>query len=304
MGSTVAQKDKWQEDLSSVVAEIPTYFNDFTRLWGEFLGNGSSLKDMNEQIIRIFDELRPFDSVMSLLNQNIDNILSDPKIPEETVAYVKGRFFRSYAWTARGCDWSKNVKDEAWPLFYERLKKAESILVPAIEKYPNDPYLPTVMLIIILGEEADRNTMEYYFKKAITADPHYYRAYLQKLIYLEPRWYGTPKDVLDYGEECIKTGDWEHKVPYIMALGIYDLTTTDLEKVFQNEQLWKITEYVYKEYLKRYPNSIQMRTEYFRDAVYGHKWNEAKEQYKVLGSNWDRAVLPANEYIRLLRQIP
>ena len=47
-----------------------------------------------------------------------------------------------------------------------------------------------------------------------------------------------------------------------------------------------------------------MRTEYFRDAVYGHKWSEAKEQYKVLGSNWDRAVLPANEYIRLLRQIP
>ncbi len=304
MGSTKLQKDKWQEDMSGVVNDIPTYFNDFTRLWRESLAKESSIKVINEQIIRIIDDLTPYDSVMDLINQHIDNILSDSNIPLETATYIKGRFFVSYAWTARGNGFSKEVKPESWAIFRERLDKASSILIPAIEKFPNNPYLPTEMITVALGKEEDRNTMEYYFKKAVTADPHYYIAYRQKQNYLEPRWYGTPKDVIDFGAECIKTGDWEHKIPCIMAVGVYELTTSDFEKVFQNEQLWKIVQYVYTEYLNRYPESIKMRTKYLRDAVYGHQWSVAKEQYRILGSNWDRGVLSKAEYVSLLRQIP
>jgi len=304
LGCTIDQKTNWQEDLTSIVSELPNYYNDFISLWSESLTSQLPAKFLNNQGSKILNNIGSYASVMDLLNKNIDTILQNSKIPEATADYIKGVFYTAYAWTARGSDFADKVKEDSWPIFSERLKKAESVLIPAIEKFPNDPYLSGEMLTVVLGKQEDRNTMESYFKKAVAADPTYLTAYIEKMWYLAPRWYGTPQDVLAFGAECLKTDDWKHRIPYVMAKGIFDLSPSGQKEIYQNDDLWKISQYVSEEYLKRYPESIEVRTKYFRNAVYGKRWDVAREQSKMLGSNWDRGVLSKSEYIAMLVSVP
>ena len=39
---------------------------------------------------------------------------------------IEGRFYTEYAWDARGDSFAGDVPEEAWPVFRERLQKAEA----------------------------------------------------------------------------------------------------------------------------------------------------------------------------------
>lgn len=56
---------------------------------------------------------------------------------------------------------------------------------------------------------------------------------------------------------------------------------------------------VYEEYLKRYPDSIGVRTEYANCAALGNRLDVLRKQLDALGGNWDRFVWSDRNYRRI-----
>jgi hypothetical protein len=105
--------------------------------------------------------------------------------------------------------------------------------------------------------------------------------------YLQPRWHGSPKDVLTFGTECLKTGHWRAKIPMVLCNGI-GMMADQSEGIYANESIWELISKTYETFLEHYPKSITFRTEYFRWAMNAKKWGVAREQVKLLGDLWDR----------------
>ena len=59
--------------------------------------------------------------------------------------------------------------------------------------------------------------MELWFDRAMELDPNDYDACYYKLYYLEPKWYGSVKDMLDFGRECVDSKVWGGRVPLVLT---------------------------------------------------------------------------------------
>lgn len=296
-------KSCWKDDMSPAVNDLP---NQVDLMREQFTVLASSIcpgQIINRQVNMMLETLDQNPDVMEKIAETFKASFSDAHISENTRAYGLGAFFTSWAWTARGNGFAETVTEQGWRVFKERLDLAQKVLEPAVEKFPNDPALPTEMITVELGQGQETGRMDLYFQRAIKANPDFFRAYSKKMWYLEPRWYGSTEEVLNFGAECIKTKNWDSKIPMVMIEGIEALNCEN-ENIYQNEQYWNLVDYLFKEYLSRYPNSIGYRTDYFEWAVKGKHWDIAKAQAKILGSNWDHLKLYDNEYRQLLFAIP
>ena len=61
-------------------------------------------------------------------------------------------------------------------------------------------------------------------------------------------------------------------------------------------QVWEPLEKVYREYLRHYPESTIYRSEFAKCAAQGGHWKIAKEQFDILGDEWDRGTFEGGEY--------
>jgi tetratricopeptide (TPR) repeat protein len=104
---------------------------------------------------------------------------------------VKGDFYISYAWKARGTGYAYTVTEEAAKLFEARLALAEKALEKAWSIDPTIDTIPLRMMTVELGQGKGRERMELWFKRVMQLNPNCYQACSHKLYYLEPKWYGT-----------------------------------------------------------------------------------------------------------------
>jgi len=206
-----------------------------------------------------------------------------------------GGYYTIYAWTARGSGWSNTVTDEGWRLMKERLIKAGNLLETA---YP-DSTLKTIiarkMITVVLGLQQGKELMETWYRRGIENDPNDYNIYAAKFNFLLPRWYGSPQELLTFGSECIKTENWAAKVPMIFISAISDLAE-DNTKIYSMPQVWDPLEKVFREYLNHYPESTIYRSQFAKCAAQGGHWKIAKEQFDILGDEWDRETFSEIEY--------
>lgn len=112
-----------------------------------------------------------------------------PKSP--AIAFIDTEYWIQYAWNARGFGYAGTVTPEGWRLYFERLKKAEDILIDARPYAESNPtwarlYLtvgnalgwPKQKLLTVFSEEA---------AKHVDFEPIYYRT----ADYLIPKWGGS-----------------------------------------------------------------------------------------------------------------
>jgi hypothetical protein len=212
---------------------------------------------------------------------------------------LDGDYYIKWAWVARGGGYANTVNDQQWQLFGQRLKQAQQILEAAYAQYPDEPAISNMMLTVALGESLDRDTMETWFQRAIKADPNDYTAYSSKIWYLQPRWYGNATEVWKFGQECAATQNWAYKIPMALTDGLNDVADNGDPDVFANDEVWKLTESVYRKYLDLYPRSDIYRTYFLRAAYLGHHQDVVAEQIKILGKNWDRSLFSLAEYRKI-----
>ena len=99
------------------------------------------------------------------------------------------------------------------------------------------------MMRVELGQGKGRPRMELWFKRAADLNPNYYDAFYAKLYYLEPKWYGSPKDMIEFGRECVNSKKWGGQVPLILkdaheALIKYE-PAKDKPGYWKRPEVWK-----------------------------------------------------------------
>ncbi len=130
---------------------------------------------------------------------------------------IKGYFYIQYAWVARGDGLADTVTEEGARLMEERLGKAEKALTKAWEINPHDARIARWMLTLELGQRKGRDRMEMWFQRAMRLNTNYYEACVCKLYYLEPKWYGSREDMLEFGHQCVTNSNWGPAIPLILV---------------------------------------------------------------------------------------
>lgn len=137
---------------------------------------------------------------------------SEFKPDSATPHIVLADFYINYAWNARGSGWANQVKDWQWKLFRDRLYLSAEQLEKALAFGTPSPEWFEVAQINTLGAGTrnDRQIYDAVTKLGSSFYPNYVPIYLNKVYYLQPRWYGTGTEWVDYVElQSNKAGDAE-----------------------------------------------------------------------------------------------
>jgi hypothetical protein len=225
----------------------------------------------------------------------IDYLLTplEAKLPNNPgVLGLKGRVYVGYAWEARGIGLANTVTRQGWADMAARLAVARAALEQAWHLDPDDPGPPTTMLSVELGQGTGRPTMELWFNRAMAADPDNYAACHAKLYYLEPKWYGSPDDMVAFGRQCVAGDNWFGRLPTILAdahvaLSGYSANPT---AYWLQPGVWDDIVATYVEHLRLHPDDAGLRGYYAKFAFKCHQWKVLNDQFKLLGDQADPAL--------------
>jgi hypothetical protein len=235
----------------------------------------------------------------------------DPGCKKVTLL-LKGDFSVKYAWDARGKASASTVTPQGWKDFEERLNEAASALEEAWKTAPNganplDAKIAKTMLTVELGQAKGRERMELWFERAMKADPDNVAACLTKLTYLEPKWHGSPEEMLQFGQSCFKTQNWEGFLPMLMATSHYRLSEyldADAKAQYYRSPAFRadIT-MVHAAYLQKHADDNYWRTEYVKHLVQMGDLAEARKQVKIIGDNYSRLSATPAAFAELRKKI-
>ena len=202
-----------------------------------------------------------------------------------SVLALEGRVYAEYAWDARGVGYANTVTAEQSKLFQERLVTAEQVLTRAWQLNPNDAGAATKMLTVELGQGKGRDVMETWFKRAMKANPDDIAACRAKMYYLEPKWYGSPQEMIAFGRELRDEQNWYAQLPFLLVeahetLSIY---LKNPEEYFGQPEVWNDLQSIYKPWLEVGPDNPYARSRYAYYACRCGKWSVAKQQFEILG---------------------
>ncbi len=135
--------------------------------------------------------------------------------PTPTSLLVRGRYFIEAAWRARGRGRADTVTDAQWEKFYGLLRQAKADLLASAEASPEDPTPHGQLLVVARGldDDDDDDAAQVAFERAVELDPDNYRAHIEMLTYLSPRWKGGPEEVAAFVEQATRDapdGDERH----------------------------------------------------------------------------------------------
>jgi len=157
-----------------------------------------------------------------------------------------------------------------------------------------------------LGQGQGRDRMELWFKRATEADPDNNRAYQDKLYYLEPKWHGSPEEMLQFGRECVKQGRFFTKVPMVLesaheALSHYThggwVKESDLN-YYKNPAVWADLKSIYDGYLRadKGADLDYVRNRYAYLAWLCEAWDDADKMFTVIGDHPDSRLWTAEKF--------
>jgi hypothetical protein len=186
-----------------------------------------------------------------------------------TARVALARFWKNFAWQARGTGYADIVNDAQWSLFDGRLKKAGEILLQARPLQAKCPVWWETMHFVALGQGwkvADYNAL---FEEAVKFDPSYTQFYNNKVMYLMPRWYG-------------KEGEWQK-----FAAQAADKIGGEAGDILYARIGWRVHQRGF------YPG-------FLRDA--GYSWPRMKKGLQLLSQKHRESIAPASELAYLAYQ--
>lgn len=213
------------------------------------------------------------------------------------VLTISARFHAAHGWDARGGGFADNVSDEQFKTMAKRLVLAAEAGEAAFELDPKNVLAPLVMLRVELGQGEGRARMEQWFARAVAADPNCYEAYWRKLLYLEPKWYGSVKEMIGFARQSANKANWNAGTPLILIEAHLDASRYTADgyqpkpqpAYFKDPRVWNDVKRVYDEYLKRFPESLYHRSRYAQIACWAEQWQEADKQFKTMGDKFSFA---------------
>ncbi len=150
-----------------------------------------------------------YDEMEALLEKNWSN--------HAFTYLMEGQFYVDWAWRGRSGKYAKDVTEEQWKMFFDRLGLAEQRLRKGMEIDPKEGRIPSLMIKVVSGENKGLPEMKEWWAKAMEANPNNYEACDQLLYFLMPRWFGSRKAMIAFGRECWSSDKFGGTVPLILA---------------------------------------------------------------------------------------
>lgn len=200
---------------------------------------------------------------------------------------LKGRFYIDYAWEARGGEWANTVKKEGWKLFAERLKVAEAALAKAWKIDPSFAPTPVQMMRLELGQGRGRQRLETWFERAIKFPQNRYQAVQWKLWYLQPRWYGTEEECLQFARDTLQSNLFVGETPLLLYHTHESLAEyfKDIRPDYWQEvQVWPDIMACFERYFALNGDAGDWRQNYVKCAWRCHQWKVFVEESDKLKS--------------------
>jgi hypothetical protein len=220
--------------------------------------------------------------------------------PPSAALTVKGRLYTTWAFQARGKGAGSQVTAGNRRLMGERLAVAQEALERAWELDTSNAAAAARMIGVELGQGQGRARMEQWFKRAMDADPDSEAACNQKLLYLEPKWYGSPAEMLAFGRECVKGGRFRSDVPGTLRQAHIKLSHYTHGRwlpeqdaaYFQTPGVWVDLRAVHEGYLRaeRDRDPTLTRNRYAHEACLCRAWADAVKMFAVIGDGADSRV--------------
>lgn len=286
----VYMKKKAADTLAPALARMPQLYVQTLADLQTLLKSNTPDAIVYGVVTDLYDPMEDDPSTLVKAGPDIESLLKQSKISPAMLAACQARYLVSLAWSSRGSGWATTVTPVGWKGMEAALEQAEWIVSKASDKYPTEIRLPTLMLTIELGQGRGKYRMNNWFEKASAIDPYYYRAWSAKCYYLQPKWYGSAEECLQFGQESVRTGKWDQLIPLVFVENVATMARQTPE-IYKNEKLWTAVESTYEEYLKRYPRSLCYRTNYVNAAATAGKWDIVKQQFDILGGHWEELAV-------------
>jgi hypothetical protein len=109
----------------------------------------------------------------------------------------------------------------------------------------------------------------------------------KKLRWLEPKWHGSPEDMLEFARTCRDTKNWSSGIPLLLAEAHHRLAgyLPDAKRFeyMSDPEVWREIHGVYVEYLKNIPEDLVARSEYAAFCYLCGQYKDGHEQFQKLG---------------------
>ena len=126
------------------------------------------------------------------------------KYPNSTSAKVaEASYFVGYAWFARGRGYASTVKEDAWPLFRERIETARTKLEALTGADRNDPGWYASMLQVAVAQGWPTEKFETVYAEGAKRFPTYTDLYFVAALYFTPKWGGSQTAFNEFVEQVV-----------------------------------------------------------------------------------------------------
>ena len=184
--------------------------------------------------------------------------------------------------------------------------EAEKALNRAWELDPTNAQIAVTMIWVETGQGKGRDQMEMWFKRAMKDNPNDYDACSAKLNYIEPKWYGSTDDMLEFGRECVQNTNWGGAVPLILVDAHYSIYNqyidpSDRTNYWKDPQVWEDISSAYERYLKNYPDDASRLAYYAGYAYHGDHWNKLNELLPKVSPDYYYLFGGTNEFNKIVQ---
>jgi hypothetical protein len=179
------------------------------------------------------------------------------------------------AWDERGTGFANTVKAAGFERFGQHLKLAQAALEKSWQMYPSNAYTAYLMMQVELGQGQGRARMQQWFDRAITLATNYYDAAKLMSFYLEPRWYGSADEALEFARSCVTSTNVGGQVPLVLpdvhhSLAAYQ-KLKDSPEYWHRSEVWDDVRSAYDRFFALNPDAYGYRHNYALDAyLCGH----------------------------------
>jgi hypothetical protein len=148
-------------------------------------------------------------------------------VPDWIRELGQGRGYLRAAWAARTDELADKVTEAGWAGWQRNLGKAREHFTKAWELNTKDPAAAAYMIEVAMGDGGDKQEMRRWFDRSVAAQMDFWEAYRSLMWALRPRWNGSHEEMLQFGDECLRTGRFDTCVPYYYLMAVDDVASEE-----------------------------------------------------------------------------
>jgi hypothetical protein len=213
-----------------------------------------------------------------------------------TARIVHIRFLISYAWHARGGGYANTVKDEAWPIFENRLAQAYILYQSAQNFEQKSPMLWYAGQQIAMGQGWPVEEVAKSFEAAKSIEPKFWPYDYAFAFFLMPRWYGKEGDWEAFAAAEMKREKGLGAEGYARLVFAMHGYYTNIFK--ESRAQWAPVKEGYSLMIKKYPEAKSLVNQYAFLAVLAGDRRAAHEAFEAMKGLGDPTIWSADSVAR------